>query len=121
MVEHSRVEAGEVVIVKAVPPGRWITYAGTDVAQGEVVLRARETCTSRETGLLAAMGIPRVSVFRKPVVAVFSTGDESVPPRAPIAAGQIFASNPARICDPVRELGGEPLPRGIGPDQPRAS
>ena len=45
MVEHSRVEAGEVVVVKAVTPGRWITYAGTDVAQGEVVLRARETCT----------------------------------------------------------------------------
>jgi len=116
MVEHSRVEAGEVVIVKAVTPGRWITYAGTDVAQGEVVLRARETCTSRETGLLAAMGIPRVSVFRKPVVAVFSTGDEIVPPGTPIAAGQIFDSNAVVICDAVRELGGEPLPLGIVPD-----
>jgi putative molybdopterin biosynthesis protein len=116
MVEHSRVEAGAVVIVKAVTPGRWITYAGTDVAQGEVVLRAREPCTSRETGLLAAMGIPSVRVFRKPVVAVFSTGDEIVRPGAPIAAGQIFDSNAVMLCDAVRELGGEPLPLGIVPD-----
>ena len=53
MVEHTQLDGPEVVITKAVTPSRAITYAGTDVAGGEIVLRARELCTSRETGILA--------------------------------------------------------------------
>ena len=120
MVEHTALEGDTVVISKPVTPGRFITYAGTDVAQGEVVLRARELLTSRETGILAAMGITRVPVVRRPRVAILSTGDELVAPGQPIAPGQVYDSNATILADAVRECGGEPVLQGIVPDDERA-
>lgn len=116
MVEHTTEIDDAVLITKPVTPGRWITYAGTDVAQGEVVLRARELLTSRETGVLAAMGIARVPVVRRPRVAILSTGDELVPPGQPMAPGQVYDSNAVILADAVRECGGEPILLGIVPD-----
>jgi putative molybdopterin biosynthesis protein len=116
MVENTTVEDGFVIVTKAVTPGRSITYAGTDVAQGEVVLRARDVITSRETGILAAMGVGVVRVFRRPRVAILSTGDEIVRPGGPIAPGQIYDSNGDMLADAVREHGGEPTSLGIVPD-----
>jgi putative molybdopterin biosynthesis protein len=116
MVEHTVLDGGEVLVSKPVTPGRAVTYAGTDVAQGEVVLRGGETLTSRETGIVAAMGIAEVKVYRRPRVAIFSTGDEIVAPGQPLRAGQIYDSNAVILADAVRECGGEPLLLGIVAD-----
>ncbi len=118
MVEDTRPEGNEIVVSRAVTPGRWVTFAGTDVAQNEVVLRERDLLTSRETGILAAMGMSRVSVFARPRVAIVSTGDEIVPPGGPIEPGQVYDSNAVILADAVRECGGRPLPMGIVPDDP---
>jgi putative molybdopterin biosynthesis protein len=117
MVEHTLLEDDSVLVTKPVTPGRSITYAGTDIAQGEVVLRAFDALTSRETGALAAMGLDRVRVFRAPKVAILSTGNELVPPGARIAPGQIYDSNAVILADAVREAGGEPVLCGIVPDE----
>jgi putative molybdopterin biosynthesis protein len=66
--------------------------------------------------VLAAIGVDRVSVVRRPRVAVLSTGDELVPPGRPIRPGQIHDSNATVLADAVRELGAEPVPLGIVPD-----
>jgi putative molybdopterin biosynthesis protein len=113
MVEHTSLDKDDLIVTKPVTPGRSITYAGTDVAQGEVVLRAHDVLTSRETGVLAAMGIYRVPVRRRPRVAILSTGDELVPPNEPLEPGQIYDSNATILADAVREQGGEPFPLGI--------
>ncbi|MEO7332023.1 MAG: molybdopterin biosynthesis protein [Minicystis sp.] len=118
MVEHSRLEGDEVVISKALTPGRAITYAGTDVAEGEVILRAGERVSSRETGILAAMGLDRARVWARPKVAILSTGDEIIAPGEPARAARIFDSNATILADAVREQGGEPLMLGIAPDDP---
>jgi len=120
MVEHTRIDGDDVLITKPVTPGRFITYAGTDIAQGEVVLRAFDALTSRETGVLAAMGVPRVRVFRAPRVAILSTGDEIIAPGAPMTPGQIYDSNGRILADAVREAGGEPVLCGIVPDDAAA-
>jgi putative molybdopterin biosynthesis protein len=61
-------------------PGQFISYAGSDIARGEVVLRRKTVISSREIGMLAACGIAEVAVVHKPKVAVLSTGNELVVP-----------------------------------------
>jgi putative molybdopterin biosynthesis protein len=120
MVEHSRLDGESVLVEKPVTPGRWITYAGTDVAEGEVVLRAGSVLSSRETGIIAALGLCSVRVFARPKVAILSTGDEIIAPGTPMKPGQIFDANATLLADAVRECGGEPVRLGIAPDDPAA-
>ena len=119
MIEYTDATADEVWIRRPVAPGAHVTFAGTDIGRGETVLRRGEPLTARETGVLAALGLDRVAVVRRPRVAIVSTGDELVPPGAELAAGQIYDSNATVLADAVRELGGEPVSFGIvGDDEP---
>ncbi|MDC0176434.1 molybdopterin biosynthesis protein, partial [Planctomycetaceae bacterium] len=109
MVEHTRVDdQGELLIEQPVSPGGRITFAGTDVSRGETVLRGGQLLTSREIGVLAAIGCDTVSVIRRPRVAIISTGDEIIPPGAPMKHGAVYDSNAAIISATVVELGGAP-------------
>ena len=116
MVEHTDLRNDRLLLVRPVPPGANISFAGTDVGMGEVVLRRGERLTSRETGVLAALGLAEVSVVRRPRVAILSTGDELLPPGEPIGPGLVYDSNSTVLADAVRELGGEPVRLGIVPD-----
>jgi putative molybdopterin biosynthesis protein len=116
MVEHTDVRDDRLLLVRSVAPGANISFAGTDLGMGEVVLRQGERLTSRETGVLAALGIAEVAVVRRPRVAILSTGDELLPPGAPIRPGMVHDSNSTVLADAVRELGGEPVALGIVPD-----
>jgi putative molybdopterin biosynthesis protein len=81
-----------------------------------MVLRRGQMLTSRETGLLAAIGNSQVEVFRKPKVAVISTGNEIIEPGNEIGPGLVYDSNARIISDAVTEAGGEPLEMGIAID-----
>ncbi|HKJ23766.1 MAG TPA: molybdopterin biosynthesis protein, partial [Myxococcota bacterium] len=85
-----------------------VSYAGTDVGSGETVLFAGTPLSSRETGVLAAIGRERVAVHRRPAVAILSTGDEIVQPGEAMRPGLVFDSNGRILADAVRELGGVP-------------
>jgi len=117
MVEHTDCQGHELLVTRAVTPGFGVTFAGTDIAAGETVLRSGEVLTSRETGVLAAIGKSSVNVWRRPVVAIISTGDELLPPNAPMRPGFVYDSNARILADAVRELGGEPLVLGIVGDR----
>ncbi len=90
-------------------PGAAVSFAGTDMGRGETVLFAGSKLSSRETGVLAAIGRERVSVVRRPRVAILSTGDEIVQPGETMRPGLVFDSNGRILADAVRELGGDPV------------
>jgi putative molybdopterin biosynthesis protein len=122
MVEHSElVDAGSAIeIRRAITAGENVSYAGTDIARGETVLRSGAVLTSREIGVIAALGNADVAVYRRPRVAIFSTGNEIVAPGAPLRTGAVYDSNAAIIGAAVEELGGEPLHLGVVPDDEAA-
>jgi putative molybdopterin biosynthesis protein len=120
MVEYTELiessDGPQLQIARAVVPGENVSYAGTDIAKGETVLRAGQLITSREIGVLAAMGLAEVAVYRRPRVAILSTGNEIVAPGTPLRPGAVYDSNAAIIGAAVEELGGEPVQLGVVPD-----
>ena len=122
MVEHTDFDdaTGAIRVVRPAVPGQLIAFAGSDLARGETVLRRGKLLTSREIGMLAAVGRARLEVWRRPRVAVLSTGDEIVAPGAAVRPGAVYDSNAAAIAAAVQELGGEPVPFGIVPDDEAA-
>ncbi len=116
MVEHAEVVDRDLRIVRAVTAGSGVSFAGTDITAGETVLRRGRLLTSRDTGVLAAIGIARVTVWRKPVVAVLSTGDEIIAPGEEMGPAKVYDSNGQVLADAVRELGGEAMRLGITHD-----
>jgi molybdopterin molybdotransferase len=121
-VERRRSGRGvEVVAVLAeVGRGANIRPSGEDVRQGEVALQAGTVLGPAQVGLLATLGMGRVAVVRRPVVAVLATGDELVAPGQPLGPGKIYDANSYSIGAAVQQAGGIPLLLGIAPDEPTA-
>jgi putative molybdopterin biosynthesis protein len=103
-------------IQRAVTAGSGVSFAGTDITSGETVLRRGQVLTSRDTGVLAAIGVASVEVWRKPIVGILSTGDEIIAPGEPMRPARVYDSNAQVLADAVRELGGEPRRLGITSD-----
>jgi putative molybdopterin biosynthesis protein len=116
MVEHAELDGDTLRIAKAVSAGGGVSFAGTDITRGETVLRRGQLLTSRDTGVLAAIGVASVDVWRKPIVAILSTGDEIIAPGATMTPSHVYDSNAQVLADAVREIGGEPMRLGIVPD-----
>ncbi|CUT11554.1 Molybdopterin biosynthesis protein MoeA Periplasmic molybdatebinding domain [Bradyrhizobium sp.] len=117
MVEHTQpAGSGAIDVRRAASPGQFISYAGSDIARGEALLRAGTIIGSREVGMLAACGLAEVSVVRKPRVAVISTGDELVQPGEVLAPAAIYDTNGAIVTAAIDENGGEAVFLGAIPD-----
>ncbi|MGA8079301.1 MAG: molybdopterin biosynthesis protein [Xanthobacteraceae bacterium] len=97
--------------------GQFISYAGSDIARGETLLRRGTEIGSREIGMLAACGLAAVDVVRRPRVAVLSTGDELVELGRPLRPGGVYDSNSAIIAAAIAEAGGDAVPFGVFPDE----
>ena len=103
-------------VSRPVTPGAAISAAGSDIAAGETVLRAGFLLGSREVAVLAAVGVNEVAVFRRPRVAILSTGDELARPGDAIRVGQVFDFNGPMLAAAVEELGCIAIALGIVAD-----
>jgi molybdenum cofactor synthesis domain-containing protein len=114
-------EKGDELLAAAVPAaGDCFTPRGDDMQPGDVVLRAGRRIAAAELSVLATLGLVAVEVYRRPRIAIVSTGDELVPPGDRPGTGQVRDSNRWAIAGGLIALGCEVLhlPRAI--DEPAA-
>jgi molybdopterin molybdotransferase len=108
--------ASEVGVRKAARSGANIRRAGEDVRAGATVMREGAVLGPAQVGVLASLGLATARVYRRPVVAVLSTGDELLEPGRPAEPGKIYDSNAYSVAAMVREAGGVPKRLGIAED-----
>ncbi len=116
-VEATTREDDRVLAFEAVAPGQNVMAADADVKAGDVILRAGDLITPQRLGILSALGLRSVKVFRRPKVAIISTGVELVPPGGRLGPGQVYDINWASLHGAVRLAGGEPVFLGIARDR----
>jgi molybdopterin molybdotransferase len=107
---------GSVAIERTARPGEHVRGRGEDMRAGDVVLRAGETVDDAAIGLLAAVGRSRLDVYRRPEVAIVSTGDELVPIEEKPGPGQIRNTNAWSLSAQVVLAGGRPVRLGVARD-----
>ncbi|MEA2115713.1 MAG: gephyrin-like molybdotransferase Glp [Thermodesulfobacteriota bacterium] len=107
MIEYSHLMDEETVeIFRPVAPGENVIRAGEDTEQGQLVLAGGRKLRPQDVGVLAGLGVTDVTVHRRPVVAILSTGDELVPPDQQPGPGQIRDINSTTLAALVEESGG---------------
>jgi molybdopterin molybdotransferase len=106
----------EVQVFKPVKPGWNVRPRGMDILSGEIVLYTGRILKPQDLGLLAMLGFANVSVFRKPRVALFSSGDELLPPEAPLEEGKIRDSNSYTLAALLEGAGAEVIGLGVARD-----
>lgn len=99
-----------------VPKGQFIRPAGEDLAAGTLALPRGRWLRPADIGLMASLGLEKISCGRRPRVAILGTGSELVPLGQPLAHGKIHDSNAWALAASVREAGALALPSGIVAD-----
>ncbi len=104
---------GTIGILKSVSPGENMVFRGDDLRPGTVLLPKGRMLSVPDIGALAAMGMDRVRVFRKPLVGIISTGDELVPVSETPAGGQIRDVNSSMLAALAADAGADVRSFGI--------
>ena len=122
MVEHTAPLGGSgdggglgarIEVSRGVAAGANVVQAGEDLARGEVVLPAGRRLRPADLALLATFGVTDLSVFRRPRVAVLSTGNELCPPEETPRPGQVRDANQVALAAQIAASGCEVTPAGI--------
>jgi len=116
MVEDTEKKGDRISIHSPVHPGENVSPEGEDIRRGDVVISEGEVLSPAKIGALAAVGVRRTSVYRKPVVAVLTTGDEVIEPGGPIRPGQVYDINAYTLSAVIEENGGKPRRFPRAPD-----
>ena len=114
MIEHTEtVDKSSIEIYRSVAPAQNILEKGEDFQKDAVLVPAGKRIRSQEIGLLAAFGIERVAVYKKPVIGIISSGDEVVSIKKMPGPGQIRDINTYTLAGLVEKSGAVPMTYGI--------
>jgi molybdopterin molybdotransferase len=112
---------GTIEVVRPVAPGEGVVRADEDAAEGQQIIPNGCVLRPQDLAMLAAAGVTTVRVHARPVVTIFSTGDEVVPPDTQVLKpGQVRDATASALAALVADAGGEPVYGGIVSDDPGA-
>jgi molybdopterin molybdotransferase len=97
--------------------GANVRLRGEDVEAGAIVIETGTVLRPQEIGLVTSLGAWQLMVYRRPRVALMSTGDEVAEPGTPRRPGQIYDANRFTLRGSVEQCGGEVIDLGIVPDE----
>ncbi|WGV24711.1 molybdopterin molybdotransferase MoeA [Halotia branconii] len=120
MQEKTHKEENRVLILDAPQPRQFVRHKAAFYQAGTQLLLPGIKLNAQNIAVLAAAQCPQLSVYRRPRVAIFSTGDELVTAEQPLQLGQIVDSNQYALATLVKNSGAEPLLLGIVKDDPVA-
>jgi molybdenum cofactor synthesis domain-containing protein len=119
MMEHTRkIDDKHLEINSSTPPWKNVSRKGEDVTKNESVICRGTKLKPQHLGMVAALGCNEINVFRKPRVAVISTGSELVELGSKLEPGKIVDINRIILSNMVIEAGGKPIDLGIVRDDP---
>jgi molybdopterin molybdotransferase len=116
--DHDRCDADlqvpkRVRIHSPVKPGDSIRPRGQDVQSGAVLFSAGHALRPQDIGLLASQGFATVPVFRRPRIALLSSGDELLDPSQPLSPGKIYDANSYMLAALLEDIGAEVVSAGF--------
>ena len=114
MIEHAdTIDAATIEVYRSVAPGQHMVQIGEDIRDRDTILFQGQRLRPQEIGILAALGIETVPVYRQPVISIISTGDEVLPISATPTLGKIRDINSFTLSGQVKQAGGRPIQMGI--------
>jgi molybdopterin molybdotransferase len=114
MVEHTdALDETTIEVYRSVAPGQHLIEKGEDIHHSEPALTRGLRIRPQEAGLLAACGKTDIPVFKRPTVAIISSGDEVVAVDQKPTAGKIRDINSHTLSGQVQAAGGRPVVLGI--------
>ncbi len=116
MVEYTEEKDGTIFIHEGVTMGQNMAKEGSDIMEGDLLLKKGTTITPEKIGVLSAIGLKRVTVYKKPQIAVISTGNELIRHDEEIKYGKIFDINSQTISSAVTACGCVPVKTEIVKD-----
>lgn len=116
MLEHTKKIDSKIQVLVPLTPGANVSKKGEDVKKGEVVVEAGVSLKPHQLGLLAALGIRKVEVVKKPKIGILATGNELVPIGNKLKPNQIVEVNSIILSSMCAELGAEGYSLGITKD-----
>ncbi|KAI4689969.1 uncharacterized protein J4E84_004150 [Alternaria hordeiaustralica] len=122
LTEDGKEEKEIEILTDEIKPNENVREVGSDVKEGEIILKKGEgvTVVGGEFGLLASVGTTEVSIYKKPVVGVLSTGDEIIPHNreGPLRLGEVRDTNRPTLITAARSHRFEVIDLGIVSDKP---
>jgi molybdopterin molybdotransferase len=109
----------EVQVKKAVQAGAYLRRRGQDIHQGQTILHAGQRLRPQDLGMLASLGFAMAPVYRRPRVALLSSGDELLSPTEALAPGKIHDSNSFTLAALCEQSGAEVVRLGVVADDPQ--
>lgn len=118
MVEHTTTKAKSVEIAGAIGPGENIVPRGAEARQGSTLVERGVRLQEASIALAASAGKAQLQVYKRPRVAVLTTGDEIVNLTTVPGPTQIRNSNSYSLATQIRDAGATPILLPIAPDEP---